>query len=435
MTTTRNRWLFALLIVTACTGNVYSQKVLTLKECNDAAINASALAGEKSAYSEISAIKDKNIARGWLPTFDLNGSILYNSEVVDLSSILGNLPFPGIADAIKPLPHDQYKLTVDINQVIYDGGAMKSARKLEKADLNVNEKQTESDLYRLRSQVNGYYFNILLLKRQKDLLGLYLGLIEKRLVSVQSAVNNGVMLSSDADVLRSELLNLRQQLSDNEIKTNSLTGVLSDLTGIEIDSTTQFVLPSGEETPNNDINRPELQLLDMRIDQLTAGESLASSKRMPKAFGFATLGYGNPPGSNFFRDKFDTYYIVGAGIKWNIFDWNKVKNEKQVISLQKTMIDNRKKDLTDNIRRQLEVKESEITSLEKMTETDSELLKLRKKISASAGSQHENGIITATEYLNILNNERQAAINSEIHIINLAFARAEYINISGQESE
>ncbi|HEX2920252.1 MAG TPA: TolC family protein [Bacteroidales bacterium] len=435
MTTTRNKWLVVLLIVTACTESVYSQKVLTLKECNDAAMNASALAGEISAYSEISAIKETNIAKGWLPTLDLNGSVLYNSEVVDLSSTLGNLPFPGISEMIKPLPHDQYKVTLDINQVIYDGGTMKSAKKLEKADLNVNEKQTASDLYKLHTQVNGYYFNILLLKRQKDLLLLYLGLIEKRLVSVQSAVNNGVMLSSDADVLRSELLNLRQQLSDNEIKINSLTAVLSDLTGIEIDSTTQFVLPAGEKALSNEINRPELQLLDTRIDQLAAGESLASSRRMPKAFGFATLGYGNPPGSNFFKDKFDTYYIIGAGLKWNIFDWNKVKNEKQVISLQKNMIDNRKKDLTDNIRRQLEVKESEITSLEKMTVTDSELLKLRKKISASAESQHENGIITATEYLNILNNERQAAINSEIHIINLAFARAEYLNISGQESE
>ena len=65
---------------------------------------------------------------------------------------------------------------------------------------------------------------------------------------------------------------------------------------------------------------------------------------MPKAFGFATLGYGNPPGNGFFQDKFDTYYIVGAGIKWNIFDWNKVKNEKQVITIQQGIIENRKTD-------------------------------------------------------------------------------------------
>jgi len=84
-------------------------------------------------------------------------------------------------------------------------------------------------------------------------------------------------------------------------------------------------------------------MFDLRKEQLTAGIKLSESKRMPKAFGFATLGYGNPPGSNFFRNEFAPYYILGAGIKWNIFDWNKVKNEKQIVSLQQRIIDDRKK--------------------------------------------------------------------------------------------
>ena len=75
---------------------------------------------------------------------------------------------------LNPLPQDQYKITLDINQVIYDGGAIKSARALEKADLSVNEKQTETDLYKLRGQVNTYYFNMMLLNRQKELLNNYL---------------------------------------------------------------------------------------------------------------------------------------------------------------------------------------------------------------------------------------------------------------------
>ncbi len=366
---------------------------------------------------------------------DLNANALYNSDVVDLGSSLGTIPIPGVADAIKPMPHDQYKVTLDINQVIYDGGAVKSAKKLERAELKVNEKQTEADLYKIRSQVNSYYFNILLLKRQKELLEVYLELLKKRLVSVQSAVQNGVMLKSDADILRSELINLRQQLSENETRYNSLVIALSDLTGIDIDQSTGFVLPEPKNPVENEIIRPELELFDMRKEQLNAGEVLAASKRMPKAFGFATLGYGNPPGSNFFADEFDTYYIVGAGIKWNIFDWNRVKNEKQVISLQKNMVDNRKKDLTDNIRRQLDIKAAEISNLEKLIETDTELIEIRKRITAAAGSQHENGTITATEYLNILNSEKQAMINSEIHRVNLGLAKIEYLNIAGQELE
>ena len=156
---------------------------------------------------------------------------------------------------------------------------------------------------------------------------------------------------------------------------------------------------------------------------------------MPIAFGYATLGYGKPPGQDFFKDSFAPYYIVGGGIKWNIFDWNKAKNEKQIISLQQGIIENRKNDLSDNLNRLLESKNSEIASLNKLIETDSEIITLRKRITASAESQYQNGTITATDYMNELNSEKQAVINYEIHKIYLSMARIEYLNISGKEIE
>jgi outer membrane protein TolC len=411
------------------------QKILTLKECYNMAMSSSAIAGEKEAYYNISKIKNINLSKGWLPTLDANGSIIYNSSVIDMSSVLGSLPIPGIANAIKPLPHDQYKITVDINQVIYDGGAIKGARALENADQKINEKQTETDLYKLRAQINTYYFNLLLLNRYKELLNNYLTLINKRISSMQSAINNGVIIKSDIDVLTAEKIKLEQQLTENNIRNSSLLKNLSELTGTEIDASTELILPSQTVELTNELSRPELQLFDLRKEQLTAGMKVIESKRMPKAFGFATLGYGNPPGSNFFKDQFAPYYILGAAVKWNIFDWNKVKNERQLITLQKNIIENRKDDLSDNLNRLLESKKSEIASLNALIGTDSELINLRKRITASAESQYENGTITATEYLNEMNTERQALVNYEIHKINLAMAKIEYLNISGKEIE
>jgi outer membrane protein TolC len=360
---------------------------------------------------------------------------VYNSSVVDMSSVLGNLPIPGIAGAIKPLPHEQYKITVDINQTIYDGGAIKASRNIEKADLSINAKQTETDLYKLRGQINNYYFNLLLISRQKDLLNNYLELIKKRISSIQSGVNNGVVLKSDIDVLTAEKIKLDQQISENEIRRISFLKILSALIGSEINTSDEFAVPLQTMEMSNDLLRPELQLFDLRKEQLSAGLKLIDSKRMPKAFGFATLGYGNPPGSNFFKDQFAPYYIVGAGVKWNIFDWNKSKNEKHIITIQQGILENRKNDLKDNLTRSLESKSAEIASLKTLMTTDDELITLRKRITASAESQYQNGTITATEYLNELNSERQAVINSEIHKINLAAASVEYLNISGKEIE
>jgi outer membrane protein TolC len=427
--------LIIIVLIISLANTLNAQKILTLKECYDQAMSSNALAGEKKGYTDISKLKDENLVMGWLPMIDANGSLIYNSSVVDLSGVLGSLPIPGIANAIKPLPNEQYKITLDINQVIYDGGAIKGARALEKADLSVNEKQTETDLYKLRGQINGYYFNLLLLARQKELLNNYLEIIKKRIASMQSAANNGVIIKSDVDVLTSEKINIEQQLTENEIRKSSLTKILSDLTGNNIEASTEFILPSISGELSNELSRPELQLFDLKKEQLAAGTKLIESRRLPKAIGFATLGYGNPPGSNFFKNEFAPYYVLGASIKWNIFDWNKAKNEKQIISFQQGILDNRKNDLSDNLKRLLEAKNSEIESLKALIDRDSELITLRKKITASSESQYQNGTITATEYLNELNTERQALINSEIHKINLSMARIEYLNISGKEIE
>jgi outer membrane protein TolC len=418
-----------IMFITA--GMIFPQKNISLKECYDLAMKKSSLAGEADAYSNISKLNDENLKKAWLPTLDANANATYNSDVVDFSKTLGAIP--GLSKVLTPMPNDQYKLTLDINQVIYDGGAIRSGRAIEKINQNINRKQTETDLYKLREQINMYYFNVMLLDRQKDILNKYLGLIKKRISAMQSAAENGTLLKSDIDVLASEKLKVEQQITENELRKDAFLKILSDLTGDTIDTATIFMLPVQTQALKNELQRPELQLFDLSKEKLTASLQMEQSKRMPKAFGFATFGYGKPPGQDFFKDTFSPYYIVGGGIKWNIFDWNKVKNQKEIIALQWGIIENRKQDLTDNLKRLLESKNSEISSLKALIESDNEMISLRKKISVSAESQYGNGVITATEYMNELNAEQQAEINAEIHKISLALAKIEYLNISGNE--
>jgi outer membrane protein TolC len=395
----------------------------------------SPLAKEPETFNTIWQLKDQNLKLGWLPSIDANASALYNSEVADISSALGSLPIPGIAGAISPLPHDQYKFSIDINQAIYDGGAIKNARLLEESGRNINGKQSEVEIYKIKSQVNSYYFGILLLEGQQKLLDNYLAMIDKRLVSMQSALANDMILKSDIDILTYEKIKLKQQIIESDIRKEALLEILSDMTGVKITSSKELAVPVQTDEISDEIIRPELQLFDLRNIQLGSGLKIIESKRKPKAFGFATLGYGNPPGSNFFKDEFAPYYIVGAGIKWNIYDWNKSKNEKKDIHLQQQIIEGKKTDLSNNLKRMLNSKKAEIESLKSIVESDLELIALRNRITLAAESQYENGTITATEYLNELSSEQQAGINYEIHKINLALARVEYRIISGMEIE
>jgi outer membrane protein TolC len=412
-----------------------SQQVVTLKNCYEKALANHSLSSDRKVYENLWQKKDMNLESGWLPTLDLNASFVYNSEVIDMSSAFASIPIPGFADNIKSMPNEQYKITMDINQVIYDGGAIKGSRQLEQATLAVNEQQTETEIYKIKSQVNSCYFNILLLRKQEELLNNYLAEINKRIQALTSAVNNGIMTKTDLDVFMSEKIRLEQQISENKIKKSSLLSILSDIMGEQISNDAELILPGTIAALPADITRPELKVFDLTMEQLSASKNILQSRRLPKAVGFATLGYGNPPGNNFFKDSFSPYYIIGAGLKWNIYDWNKVKNEKQVISLQQDLVDSKKNDLTVSLQRQLDVKKAEIEAIESQIGKDPELVSLRQRISSAASSQYDNGIITATEYLSQLNNEKQAIINSEMHQISLAMAKIEYYNISGQEIE
>ena len=346
---------------------------------------------------------------------------------------MGMLPLPQPPEGLASIPHEQYRVTFDVTQTIYDGGAVRSARLLEQATGRVNQAQTEVDLYDLRSRINGYYFNLLLLSRQREVLNSHLEVVRKRILSAESAVGSGVALKSDVDALEAERIKLQQQLTENAIGMDAMRRILSGYTGIEFDASTSPAIPVVDWPPDEEISRPELQLLDIRSEQLEASKLLLKSGRMPKAYGFATLGYGNPPGNNFFKTEAEPFYVVGAGVKWNIFDWNRARNERQVISYQQDLLNVRKNDIIDNLRRLLDAKRAEIESLEALVKSDDELLELRKRIREAAEAKFENGVITATDYLNELNAERQALLSQQIHMVNLGKAKVEYMNICGKE--
>lgn len=240
---------------------------------------------------------------------------------------------------------------------------------------------------------------------------------------------------TDYDILRSEMVKIEQQLIEAGQGISGLFAVLSDLAGKEYKVDAELILPEYHEIESTSIMRPELNSFDLKMSQLEAGRDLLKSSRMPKAFGFASLGYGSPPGNDFFTDSFGPYATFGAGIKWPITDWNRAKRKQQILDLNKTILSSRKEDLEGNFRRALEIKSSEINTLISLLETDKDLIDIRKTISEATALKLKNGTITATEYLAELNAEKQAMLNREIHLVKLAKTRAEYLYISGKENE
>jgi len=410
-----------------------AQDVITLGECYEAALEVHPLAGQKNIESELWQLTDKNLSAGWYPSLDAGANIVYNTSVSDMNSIIGSLSIPGLPDDIGGMPHDQYKLTLDVNQLIWDGGAIKNSRAYEEKARLVNEQDVEIELYKVRAHINSVFFSLILLQRQKELQTLYLELINSKIESAKSAIDNGLLLASDLNSIAAEKLKLKQEINGTGIKILALCNLLSDFTGKDINPGVKLLIPKTEIKPDKEITRPELIAMDLRMEKLEAGKALIESSRMPKAFGYATLGYGNPPGNDFFNDEFGAYAMVGAGLKWNIFDWNKSKRNKQKLDLNHTTISLQKSNIEDSFERALINKYAEIESLELLLESDKELIDLRKSISQTGESQFNNGTITSTEYMSILKQEKEAILSSTIHEVSLAKSKIEYLNISGKE--
>ena len=80
---------------------------------------------------------------------------------------------------------------------------------------------------------------------------------------------------------------------------------------------------------------------------------MTTTKRMPVFKLFGQAGYGRP-GYDLLNDKFDTYYMVGVRLHWNIFDWNHVKQEKQILNIQSDIINTEQETSNQSLRAELE---------------------------------------------------------------------------------
>ena len=410
-----------------------AQQTVTLWQCYDSAAVISPLSGERELYAGMTLLRDRNLAAAWLPSLDLGGSFNYHSDVVDVSEMPGSMPVP--PGSLPSIPHEQYRATVDLNQVIWDGGATRSAREVERVVSELNMQQSEADIYRLREQVNNLFFPILLVRSQAEVTAVLISELEARISEAESGVKNGVLLPVTLDVLNAEMIKAEQAAAELDRRHEALARALEQLTGMSGLKYAVLELPDHFITGNEKMENPDLQLFDIRSRQLELSKNLLKSQRMPRLFGFMQAGYGNPPGNNFLSDKADVFYSLGAGLKWNIYDWKKNSNEQKTLTIQQQLLEIRKGAAEESLERMLTLKMAEIESLYEAAGRDKELIEIRSRITAAAASQLKNGTITASQYMTELNNEKQAVIAAAARKISIARAETEYLYITGYKTE
>ncbi len=403
---------------------------LTLFDCYEKAEKHHPLQTELENRRQLYELNKKNLNAKWLPKLDANLKATYMSHVVEFDKIMGSLPIPLPPGTFQNMPKEQYKATLDVTQTLFDGGVVHAGKLAEQALLLADEQAVEVQFYKMRDRINQTYFALLMLEKQQALTRLFEEQVKKQRGALLSGVANGVILPSNVDVLNAELINIEQKLTEIHINRQKLTAILEEFIGAPVSA--RLDLPEITLPDTVAILRPETRLFDAQKSALEANKKVIGAQRWPKAMLFGTYGYGKPPGNDFFTDEFDDYYLVGAGLVWNIFDWNSARRRKQALLARQNILDAKRADFERMIRVSMQNARAEIERLEALLESDARLIELRRKIAEAAASQLQNGVISATEYLTELNAQRQARINLELHKIQLVQAKVNYLTISGQ---
>ena len=410
---------------------LYGQKndTLTLDFCYRQAEMTYPLAKQTGLLGQSSDLRIRNIKKNWLPQVNLNGNASLQSEVTQVDIALpGNLPDLGMPELSK----DWYKVTLDVNQAVYEGHITFYQKKLESYNLQADQVSVRIELYKLKERINQYYFNILILQESKRQLQTTKEQLEAKLKEVESAVANGVMLASNKDALSVELIRIDQLMTEIDLDRSAAFSILSELTSTPIPESAFLVMPQVQLSSFAYENkRLEIQLFDIQQDRSGIQKNMVTTKWNPKFYAYGQAGYGRP-GLNFLSNDFSPWWIVGAKLTWNFWNWNQNRNEKKIYDLQKELIGTQKETFDKNTRMETDLQIAEILKLTELLKKDEEIIDLRIRITRSASSQLDNGVITSSDYISRLTEETMARLAMEVHRIQLVRARLSYLFTVGK---
>jgi outer membrane protein TolC len=403
-----------------------AQQSISLAELIEKAKRNNPQSLQLGLIGELSSLKIKQLSGANLPQSSLGGQATWQSDVTSI-----DISLPGVN--ILPPPKDQYKVTLDVQQNIWDGGLTSSQKGMELANRELETKRVETDLYKIDEQISDVFFGVLFANRQKSNALLILKELESKMDQVKAAIANGVAIKSNLLNLEAKKIELSQTILEIDKKKSSAFDVLSILTGEDVSQYETLEFPEFIVANEMKNNRPELDLLTAQQNFIQSSEKLIRAKNAPKLGAFATGGYGRP-GLNFLARDFSPYMIGGLSLKIplsHLYNGGQT-NDLQQIKVNQLKLETQKNSFLMATEVKFTSQKSEIDRLLGLIETDKQLINIREQIRETADAQLVNGVITSTEYLTELNNEDMAKQALILHEVSVLKAKQNLKLIMGQ---
>lgn len=411
------RRLFTFFLFAAVAVQAHAQ--FTLDGCQAMARENYPLIRQYGIVEQMEEFSISNASRAWLPQLYVSGSATWQSDIVSFpDNMLGVFQAMGID--FEGLHKDQYKLSLNLEQTIWDGGASRTQKSAAKAEKEVSLYTMETELHALKERVTQVYFGILTLDEQLKQIGVVNEILEDNLKVVESMLQEGTATGSDADKIEAEIMTNSQQRMRIEGMRQAYVSVLSLMTGEKMDQSSSFEKPQAVLVPSAGMEnlRPELKLFDARSAAIDVQKKALDNAVMPRFSLFAQGCYGYP-GLNMFEDmvsyRWSPYLIAGIRLQWNISAFYTKKNSSRKLDLSRQQIDIQKETFLYNSRIEETQLSAAIDRMAEIMQTDDRIIRLRSGVRQASEAKLRNGTITVNELLKDISGETSAEIDKSLH--------------------
>lgn len=409
----RTKFIVAILLILASTTTAQ-----TLEECQKAAEKNYPLIKQYGLIAQTTELTVSNIQKEWLPKIAVSAQATYQSNVVAWPERIQSI-YQQMGLTMKGLKKDQYKMAIDLQQTLYDGGTIASKQAIARQEAKVQEAENQTKLYQVHHRVNEMYFALLLLNEQIKLNDNVKSLLLANENKLAAMVKSGTAATSDLDNVRAERLSAEQQYTSLKAEQQMLQHILTTFCGIKVENV-QKPMPISTDTLTN--NRPELQLFNSKL-KLSEAQEKALNTRLHPTLALFAQGYYGYPGMNMFNDMIEHKWrlngIVGVKLSWNVGALYTRKNDKARLRLQRELIENERKVFLFNNSMEQIRQNSNINRFKTMMQTDKEIIALRTNVRKAAESKLLHGIIDVNSLLREINNENAAKVQWAIHEIDM----------------
>lgn len=401
---------------------------LTLERCQELARANYPLLRQYCIVRQAAAFTVENIERGWLPQVGVSGQASLQSDVATLPDALTQMLAAGGYD-VKGLEKDQYRVGVDVSQLVWDGGALSARRDEAEREADVQTAQTDVDMYAVRERVDQLFFGVLLLDDRLLLNDELQRLLQDNCRKLEAMVEGGTAMAADAEAVRAEWLTARQQRTELLAMRKSYRQMLAIFIGRDTAQVADLERPAPvlPQTSEPDA-RPEMRLFAAQEARTDARRRSLDAALKPTFSAFAQ-GYYGYPGYDMFGDMFSHDWtlngVIGVRLTWNLSRFYTHKNERRQLELEKSAIATARDVFRFNTSLQTAQETADIARYRRLMDEDDDIIRLRTSVRQAAEARLQHGVIDVNTLLQEISRENTARLNRSSHEIELLRAISE----------